>query len=87
MAIEESGERVAVLEVPEGSPLAGKALSEARIPEETGMWVIAIRRKGRFFRPRGSTVLRPGDVLIAVGYAEGEKDLAELVRAPVKMSL
>ena len=51
------------------------------------MWVIAIRRGGRFFRPRGSTVLRPGDVLIAVGYAEGEKDLAELVRAPVKMSL
>ena len=87
MAIEESGERVAVLEVPRGSPLAGKALSEARIPEETGMWVIAIRRGGRFFRPKGSTVLKPGDVLIAVGYAEGEKDLAELVKAPVKTSL
>jgi len=87
MAIEESGERVAVLEVPEGSPLAGKTLSEARIPEETGMWVIAIRRGGRFFRPSGSTVLKPRDVLIAVGYAEGEKDLAELVKAPVKTSL
>jgi len=27
------------------------------------------------------------DILIAVGYAEGEKDLAELVKAPVKTSL
>ena len=78
MAIEESDERVAVVQVAENSPLVGKKLSEVRLPEETGMWVVAMRRKGRFFRPRGSTVIRPGDVLIAVGYAEGEKDLAEL---------
>ncbi|RLI08734.1 potassium channel protein [Candidatus Bathyarchaeota archaeon] len=78
MAIEESDERVAVVQVAEDSPLVGKKLSEVRLPEETGMWVVAMRREGRFFRPRGSTVIRPGDVLIAVGYAEGEEDLAEL---------
>ena len=78
MAIEESDERVAIVEVAEDSPLVGKKLSEARLPEETGMWVVAMRRKGRLFRPKPSTVIMPGDVLIAVGYAEGEKDLVEL---------
>jgi len=80
IAIEESDERVAVVEVAPGSPLAGKKLSEARLPEETGMWVVAMRRGAKLFRPRGSTVIQPGDVLIAVGYAEGEKDLAELAQ-------
>ena len=78
MAIEESDERVAIVEVAPSSPLVGKALAEARIPEETGMWIVAMRRGGRLFRPKGATLIKPGDVLIAVGYAEGEKDLAEL---------
>ena len=85
MAIEESDERVAVVQVAEDSPLVGKKLSEVRLPEETGMWVVAMRRNGRLFRPRGSTVIRPGDILIAVGYAEGEKDLAELARGKAEI--
>ncbi len=78
VAIEESDERVAVVQVAPNSPLVGKKLSEARIPDETGMWVVAMRRGTRLFRPRPDTAIQPGDVLIAVGYAEGEKDLAEL---------
>jgi len=83
LVLAESDERVAIVEVAEGSPLVGKTLSEARLPEETGMWVIAMKRDGRLFRPSGSTIIRPGDVLIALGYAEGEEDLAALA-APAK---
>ena len=79
MVIEGAEETVERATLSENSPLVGKTLREARIPEETGMWVLAIRRGGRWIRPRPDTVLEAGDVLIASGYADGVEDFRRLV--------
>jgi len=76
--IEEAEETVTRVQVSDGSPLKGKTLREAKIPEETGMWVLVIRRGKRFVRPKPKTVIRSGDFIIASGYAEGEEDLTNL---------
>jgi len=79
MVIEDADETVERAIVPEGSPLVGKTLKEAKIPEETGMWVLVIRRGDRWMRPRPGTTIRAGDVIIASGYAEGEEDFRRLI--------
>ena len=79
MVIEDADETVERTIVPESSPLVGKTLKEARIPEETGMWVLVIRRGDRWMRPRPGTTIRAGDVIIASGYAEGEEDFRKLI--------
>lgn len=59
--------------IPEESPLAGMTLAEARIPQETGLIVIAVRtpgdaREGNFvFNPSADTRLDPGNELIVLG--------------------
>ena len=78
LAIEEAEETVTYTRATENSPLVNKTLREARIPEETGMWVLAIRRAGKYIRPKPGTKIENGDVLIASGYAEGEEDLKKL---------
>ncbi|MDH5623040.1 MAG: PhoU family transcriptional regulator [Candidatus Bathyarchaeota archaeon] len=83
--IEEAEETVTRVRISNTSPLVGKSLREAQIQEETGMWVLVIRRGKKWLRPRPETVIKAGDVLIASGYAEGEEDFEELasgVRAP-----
>jgi len=78
LAIEEAEETVTYVQVTENSPLVNKTLREVYIPEETGMWVLAIRRRGKYIRPRPRTKIESDDVLIASGYAEGEQDLKQL---------
>ena len=78
IAIEEAEETVTYSQVAENSILVNKTLREVRIPEETGMWVLAIRRNGRYIRPKPYTKIEANDVLIASGYAEGEDDLKDL---------
>ena len=73
---EETVERVTVLE---DSPLEGMTLKEARIPEETGMWVIVVRRENKWIKPKPTLILQAGDTLIASGYSEGEEDFKQLV--------
>ncbi len=77
--IKEAEETVARVRVPRNSPLREKKLRDAKIPEETGMWVLVIRRGKRLLRPRPNTVIKTGDVLIASGYAEGVEDLRRFV--------
>ncbi len=79
MVIQDAEETVERVVVGEGSSIEGKTLKEARIPEETGMWVLVVRRGDKWMRPRHQTVLQAGDVIIASGYAEGEEDFKELV--------
>ena len=79
MVIQDAEETVERAVVGEVSSVAGKTLKESRIPEETGMWVLVIRREDMWMRPRPETVLEPGDVVIASGYAEGEDDFKKLV--------
>lgn len=78
LVIEEAEETVTRVQVRNESSLVGKSLRDAQIPEETGMWVLVIRREKRWLRPRPNTIIRTGDVLIAAGYAEGEEDLMKL---------
>ncbi len=79
MVIQDAEETVERVAVAEGSPVVGKTLKEARIPEETGLWVLVIRRGERWIRPRPSAVIQAGDVIIASGYAEGEEDFKKLL--------
>lgn len=79
MVIQGAEETVETAELGEGSLLTGKTLKEARIPEETGMWVLVVKRGDRWIRPRPDLVLHVGDMVIASGYAEGEEDFQGLV--------
>jgi len=78
LAIREAEETVTQACVTEGSPLIDKTLKEARVPEETGMWILAIKRGERSLRPKPDTKIQLGDILIASGYAEGVEDLKKL---------
>jgi len=79
LVIKEAEETVTRLQVSENSPLIGKTLREARIPGKTGMWILVIRRGGKWIRPKPEVMLEVGDVLLASGYTDGEEDLKKLV--------
>lgn len=78
LVIEEAEETVTKVTVSENSTLVGKKIREAQLQEETGMWVLVIRRGNWWLRPRPDTIIYAGDVLIAAGYSEGEEDLETL---------
>lgn len=86
LAIKEAEETVTWVQVSKKSLLNEKSLRDARIPEETGMWVLAIRRGERWIRPQPNTMIKAGDVLIASGYAGGEEDLLKLAFDTLKFS-
>jgi uncharacterized protein with PhoU and TrkA domain len=78
LTIKEAEETVAQACVTADSPLVGKSLKEARVHEETGMWVLVIKRSDNSVRPRGDSKIAAGDLLIASGYAEGADALKKL---------
>jgi uncharacterized protein with PhoU and TrkA domain len=78
MAIRDAEETVTQAIVTKGSHLINKTLKEARVHEDTGMWILAIKRNNRSLRPKPNTRIHMGDILIASGYAEGEEDLKKL---------
>lgn len=65
--------RMEQIEIGSRSPLAGRPLAEARIPDRTGLIVIAMRKHdlggdGRFvFNPMADTRAEPGDHLVVLG--------------------
>ena len=78
MALGDSDEVIAWVPVAPGSDLDGRTLAEARLEVETGFYLLAIRRTGRYvYRPRGHVRLQAGDELIASGPDEGQAVLAE----------
>ncbi len=78
LTIKEAEETVTQACVTATSPLVNKTLKEARVHEETGMWVLTIKRDGRCLRPKSDPRIQVGDILIASGYAEGVEDLKKL---------
>ena len=67
--------RAEQMSVPETSSVVGKTLAELRIPHETGLIVVAVRkdheRGGRFvFNPLASTNIEAGDDVIVLGDEE-----------------
>jgi uncharacterized protein with PhoU and TrkA domain len=71
LTIKEAEETVTQACVTQDSKLVGKTLKEARVHEETGMWVLIIKRGEKCIRPRADSRIETGDVLIASGYSEG----------------
>lgn len=79
IAVGESDEVIARIPVAPGSHLDGKTLREVNLEMETGFYLLAIRRDGRYlYRPRGQVLLAVNDELIAIGPDEGHARLAEL---------
>lgn len=78
LTIEEAEETIIYTPVTPSSQLVNRTLRDARIPEETGMWVLAIKREGKCIRPKPGSKIQVGDILIASGYAEGAEYLKKL---------
>jgi uncharacterized protein with PhoU and TrkA domain len=78
LAIKEAQETVTQACVTNDSPLVNKTLKEARVHEQTGMLVLAIKRGEKSLRPKPDSQIQPGDILIASGYSEGVRGLKKL---------
>ena len=71
-------ERLRVLRLPEGSPLAGKTLGEVRLGSTVGLQTIAVVRGGRAKpAPDPGFRLRAGDRLLVQGQADRLEELRE----------
>lgn len=79
MVIQDAEETVEHVVISADSVVANKTLRDAQIADETGMWVLYIRRGNRWMRPRPGTRLEPGDLVVASGYSEGEEDFKQLL--------
>ena len=73
--------RLEELVMPDGSPLDGAALADARIRESTGAQLLALREPGGAFasNPGLDSVLRGGVTLIAIGTAAQLESLERLL--------
>ncbi|HGY56139.1 MAG TPA: potassium channel protein [Caldithrix abyssi] len=75
--------RMEEVDVPAGSSLVGKTLKEARIPQRTGLIVIAIK-KGKdsrwMFNPSSNQLLEENDRLIVLGDSEKVDKLFSLIK-------
>jgi uncharacterized protein with PhoU and TrkA domain len=79
IALGDADEVVVRVPVAAGSPAEGKTLRELNIETETGFYLLAIRRGGRYlYRPHKTVILQADDELIATGPDEGHALLAEL---------
>ncbi|HEC78532.1 MAG TPA: hypothetical protein ENI34_05235 [candidate division WOR-3 bacterium] len=71
--------------VEEGSSLADCSLEKAKLPEQTGFTIRAIRRGNKWiFEPVGKTILKPDDVLLLKGKDVALRKMAEYAKAKKK---
>lgn len=64
-------EHLFMVQIPPGSPLAGRTLAESRLGSALYLTVVAIQRRGQLeLGPRASDVIRAGDTLILHGRSE-----------------
>ena len=75
--------RMEQIEIDDDSSVAGSTLSEVRLPERTGLIVIALRkgaeRSDFLFNPVASTRLEAGDEMIVLGMDEQIAELRRVV--------
>jgi voltage-gated potassium channel len=70
------------IEIPPQSKVAGVRLVEARIPEQTGLIVLALKKKGAnnfCINPRANEIIEPGDSIIVLGTDEQADKLREIL--------
>ncbi|WP_290595707.1 MULTISPECIES: potassium channel family protein [unclassified Archaeoglobus] len=85
-AMRETDEVLTLINVSENSPLNGKTLGEAKVETNTGMHIIAIKRKNEWItKPTAATKIFSGDLLIAKGTREGEEGLLRLCSTPAQL--
>ena len=87
LTIKDAEETVTQACVTQDSPLLNKSLKEARVHEETGMWILAIKRSEKTLRPKADSKFQLGDIIIASGYSEGVQDLKKLASPEQNCSL
>lgn len=76
-------EIVGRVRVREAAQCVGRSLKDLRLPSETGMWLMAVRRGTDWeFDPQADTVLSEGDVLLFQGPEEGVNLIREVAGAP-----
>ena len=82
---DETAYRLEELTVPVGSKYHGKKLSEAEIPQKTGLIVIAIEKsestQRMIYNPQSSTVIEERDKFVVLGNTKGIEKLDMLLRA------
>jgi uncharacterized protein with PhoU and TrkA domain len=79
IAFGDSDEVITRVPVLPNSFLDGRTLAEANLELQTGYYLLAIRRAGRYlYRPRGPVEILAGDELIGSGPDEGRARFAEL---------
>ena len=79
IAVRESDEVVTKREILPDSAVAEKSLGELKLETETGMHIMAVKRKDRWvYSPGARTVLYAGDILIARGTTSGEELLTRM---------
>jgi len=68
--------------IEKGSRIEGKSLEKARIPEETGFLIKAIKRKdGWIFEPESKTILKSGDIIFLKGKDVAIRKMVEYAKA------
>ncbi|MDY6964389.1 MAG: TrkA C-terminal domain-containing protein [Halobacteriota archaeon] len=79
LALRESDEVISRVNVEESSEIVGKTLGSLKLETETGMFVLAIRRRDKWiYHPSAKTIIEEGDSLIAKGTKSGEELLIAL---------
>jgi TrkA domain protein len=69
------------VEIPEGSPLAGKTLRESGIKRQTGTTIIAVQRgTDTIANPAAEFELAVTDILVAIGTRDEHAELNKVVR-------
>lgn len=79
-SLEESDVVMVRKKVSPSSKLDGKKLGEIKLASETGMWVIAVKRRGKWkYGPDERFELKKGDIIFARGPENSEQVLDEFL--------
>lgn len=84
--IRESDEVIKKMTVYGESNAVNKKIKDLHIASETGVRILAIRRKDRWiYGPSGEVTLKDGDVLICIGTEEGLNHLNQLLKGEIEV--
>ncbi len=84
-AIGEADERIAVLEIGENSPVAGRKIGELNLPPTRGAWPLAIKRGAEWIiPPKSDTELMSGDILVCKGSEESLRIIEQMANTKRK---
>ena len=79
MAMRESDEVITRVEIAAGAEMDGETLGDLDLATETGMYVLAVKRGGRWtYNPKPKVTLGAGDLIFARGSKSGEELLLKM---------